>query len=121
MGNRRESALTVLAAALALVVHLFAAGIASAEQLSRDGTIICFVASSTERPADGPQRPAVRLGDCCITACPLVAAGNSATGAIPINAPRRNPIGVRRIAGRGRRDNRRERTSARPRAPPSAI
>ena len=115
--DRRETALTVLAAALALVVHLFIAGAASTQATGSGGWPICSAAGATGLLPDGSRAPGAWLGDCCLSQCPLVAGGDRAATVV-LHARQRDGVAIRRIGPRVRRDTRRERSPGRPRAPP---
>lgn len=73
MVNRRDSAWIALAAACALVVHLFVSGFVGATLAADGGTAICSATASAGFP--GSDHPAGRhtAPDCCLAGCPMVA------------------------------------------------
>jgi len=76
MVNRRDSAWITLAAACALVVHLFVSGFVGATLAADGGTVICSATASAKFPGSDHPAGRHRAPDCCLAGCPMVA-GNA--------------------------------------------
>lgn len=83
MGNARDSAWIVLAAALALVAHLFIAGAASASTVGSSRFIICSGVVHRTIPDPGNPHDHPRVPDCCLAGCATMA-GSAAVPQAPI-------------------------------------
>ncbi len=121
MANRRNSAWTVLAAALALVVHLFIAGLASAALAAPGAFVICSGAGKAAIPDPGEQRKHSGITDCCLTSCP--AAGGTAdlpAASTLFPPPRDSALPLLAPAG-GANGPSHERSPINPRGPPLAA
>jgi len=121
MANRRESAWIVLAAACALVVHLFLAGFATAAMAGAGGGTLCSgVGNKSHHQVPGNQRDHQRATDCCLSGCPVAGhADIPAAAAIP--GPGRDAVIAFRSIAPERIDTRPERSPINPRGPPAAA
>ena len=120
MANRRDSAWIVLAAACALVVHLFVAGFATAALAGTVGVTLCSGVGNTSVPDPGDQRDHHRPTDCCLSGCPVVGHADLPEAA-PILGPRRDAVASLRPDRPDRIDARPERSPINPRGPPAAA
>jgi hypothetical protein len=121
MANRRESAWIVLAAACALVAHLFLAGIATAALAGATGVTLCSgVGNTSHHPAPGDQRDHQRTTDCCLSGCPIAGHADLPTAAA-IPGPGPDAVVALRPIAPERVDTRPERSPINPRGPPAAA
>lgn len=72
MVNRRDAAWITLAAACALVVHLFVSGFVGATLAADGAAVICSAAASTESPGSDPPAGRHDVPDCCLAGCATV-------------------------------------------------
>jgi hypothetical protein len=121
MANRRESAWIVLAAACALVVHLFVAGFATSALAGAPGVTLCSgVGNKSHHPPPGEQRDHHGSAECCLSGCPL--AGHAdIPAAAPLPGPGRDAVIALRPVWPQRIDARPERSPINPRGPPAAA
>jgi hypothetical protein len=120
MANQRESAWIVLAAACALVVHLFLAGFATAAVTGSVGVSLCSGTGNTSLPDPGNQRDRHSPADCCLSGCPVVGHADLPAAA-PVLGPRRDAVVSLRPDRADRSDARPERSPINPRGPPAAA
>jgi hypothetical protein len=121
VGNARDSAWIVLAAALALVAHLFIAGAANATAVGSSPFVICSgVAHRTIPDPDSP-RDHTRIPDCCVAGCATMAGAAAVpqTPSLPMSAYGRSvaaeaPARVVQVESH-------ERSPINPRGPPAAA
>jgi hypothetical protein len=119
MANQRESAWIVLAAACALVAHLFVAGFAT-PVLAGTGVTLCSGVGNTSLPDPGHQRDRHSPADCCLSVCPVVGHADL-PGAAPVPGPRRDAVVSFRPVYPDRSDAPPERLPISPRGPPAAA
>lgn len=121
MANRRESAWIVLAAACALVVHLFLAGFATAAMAGTVGGTLCSgVGNKSHHSLPGNQRDHQRATDCCLSGCPMVG-HTDLPAAAPVPGPGREIVAAIRPNRADGPDARPERSPINPRGPPAAA
>jgi hypothetical protein len=86
--DRRDTAWTVLAAAVALVAHLFIAGMASAALAGTPDAILCSGMGHGAVPGNHDPGNHPRVPDCCAVGCAMVA-GAAALPKLPVVFPPR--------------------------------
>jgi hypothetical protein len=120
MANRRDSAWIALAAACALVVHLFIAGFANAAYAATGGAVICSASGTASLPDPDQPKGHGNLTDCCLSGCPLAGSPGSLPGVAFVFPPAAHAATL--LLPRGSRvDARQERSPLNPRGPPAAV
>lgn len=97
--DRRETAWTVLAAAVALVAHLFIAGMASASLAGTPAAVLCSGMGHGAVPGNHDPGNQPRVPDCCVVGCAMVA-GAAAVPNPPAVFPPRETGDALALAGR---------------------
>ncbi len=121
MANRRESAWIVLAAACALVAHLFLAGFATATHAGASGVSLCSGVGNTFHHAPpGNQRDHQGTTDCCLSGCPMLGHADLPAAA-KVLVSRHEAVVSLRPDHPDRSDARPERSPINPRGPPTAA
>ena len=121
MANRRESAWIVLAAACALVAHLFLAGFATAALAGAVGVSLCSgVGNKSHHAPPGNQRDHQRSTDCCLSGCPMLGHADLPAAA-KVPGPSHEAVVSLRPDHPDRSDLRPERSPINPRGPPAAA
>jgi len=111
----------VLAAAIALVAHLFIAGMASAALAGTPGPVICSGMGHGALPGHHDPGHQPRVPDCCVVGCAMVA-GTAALPKLPVIFPPRDAVSaVAPTARRAVHVVSHERGPINPRGPPAAA
>jgi hypothetical protein len=119
--DRRDTAWTVLAAAVALVAHLFIAGMASAALAGTPGVVLCSGMGHGSVPAHHDPGKQPRVPDCCVAGCAMVA-GTAALPKLPVVFPPREAASAVAPAVRPAvHVESHERSPINPRGPPPAA
>ncbi len=121
MGNARDSAWIVLAAALALVAHLFIAGAASASTVGSSRFIICSGVVHRTIPDPGNPHDHPRVPDCCLAGCATMAGSAAVPQAPTLPLPAYGLSLAADVPARVAHVESHERSPINPRGPPATA
>jgi hypothetical protein len=119
MVNRRDSAWISLAAACALVMHLFLAGFVGAALAADAPVVICSPSPNASFPGSN-QSERHRAPDCCLAGCPMVG-GMAGAPVAALFIPPEGHVTPLPPAPRHGLDPLRKWSPANPRGPPPAA